>query len=279
MRRRALLGSVGAVALAGCSTDGESTTATPTPSSTPPNTGTGTANFELVTAEFPETRALNVPTVFGIAIRNTGSAKGTFTSALETKVGDGEWKKAGTLEMPLAAGETGEWHSPRFVPQYLTTLYYRLAAFDETWSIKITPRRLDFSNYYAVPNGLYINVLGGSFESGSTDGSTTATETATMPAPPDGKTWLVMRVDVRNSLDESQSAPDASTFTLTVDGESRSLHRNVTDDPYRGGSLDAKTVRRGNLVYAVPTGTTANDITMSWSASLPEGDVKAIWTK
>lgn len=298
MRRRAFLASAGIAALAGCSNGDGSATTTPTGTST----NTGSATFELRGTRFPGSQTLNVATQFVIAIENTGSAAGTFTSDLEMKVGDGEWKTAGTLEMDLAAGETGEWHSPEFLPQYLTTLHFRLDAFDETWTIDIDPRELDFNNFYAVPTGLYINVLGGSFEStyptatnettsdGSSNdtlsvetatptptGTTTATPTAT-PAP-EGQTWAIMKVDVRNRLQESQEAPPASSFVLEVDGERRPQHQDVSDNPYEGGELAGRTVIRGDLVYAVPAGTRARDITLSWEQSLPKGDVKAIWTK
>jgi len=283
MRRRAFLASAGIAALAGCSNGGGSTTATPTAAET------GEPNFELRGTRFPGSQTLNVATQFVIAIENTGSADGTFTSPLEMKVGDeGDWKTAGELEMSLSAGETGEWHSPEFLPQYLTTLHFRLGAFDETWSIEIAPRELDFNHYYAVPTGLRINVLGGSFEStyptatnetadGTTNGTVTPTPTGTQA--PDGQTWAVMRVDVRNRRQESLDAPPASSFALEVGGERMPQRQGVSDDPYEGGELAGRTVRRGDLVYAVPAGTQASDIELWWEQSLPKGDVKAIWTK
>jgi hypothetical protein len=293
MRRRAFLASAGLAALAGCSNGdgsaGDGSTATPT-SPTSTGTASGEPEFELRGAKFPDARALNNPTTFAIGVRNAGTASGTFTSALETKVGDGEWTTAGEIEMPLEPGETGEWHSPRFVPQYLTTLHYRLAAFDETWSIEVVPKRLDFSNFYAVPNELYITVLGGSFEAeyptatnetatDGTNGTATDGPTPTPTTPADGGIWAVMRVDVRNRRQESQVAPPASSFVLEADGERRPQHQEVTDAPYEGGELAGRTVRRGDLVYAVPAGTRARDLRMTWEQSFPEGDVKAIWTK
>ena len=285
MRRRTFLASAGIAALAGCS-NGDSSA---TPTATEP--GTGSPNFELLGVEAPKTRALNNPTIFAIGVRNTGSGEGTFSSPLERRVNGGEWKEAGTVEMTLSAGETGEWRSPRFVPQYLGTLHFRLPEFDETWSIEIEPKRLDFGNYYATPTGLYINVLGGSFESAyptatnetttnesngtpTVEGNTTDTTSA-----PEGQTWAVMRLDVRNRLEEPIETPDASSFVLEVGGERMSQHQDVSDDPYEGGELAGRTVKRGDLVYAVPAGTQARDLSLWWEASLPKGDLKAIWTK
>jgi len=286
MRRRAFLAAAGTTALTGCSNGGGSTA---TPTSTATSTGTGSPNFELRGAEFPDTRSLNVPTVFAIGVENVGTGRGTFTSTLETRTDDGEWREATTVEMSLAAGETGEWHSPRFVPQYLTTLHYRLDAFDETWSIEVTPRRLDFGNYYAVPNGLTLNVLGGSFESstaavregGTTNGTATngTATNGTATTLPDGQSWAVMRLDVRNRLEEPVTTPAADEFVLEVGGESRPLHQEVTDDPYESTSLAGRTITRGDLVYAVPEGTEPDDLTLRWGTSLPDGDVESIWTK
>jgi hypothetical protein len=285
MRRRTFLASAGIAALAGCS-NGDSSA---TPTATEP--GTGSPNFELLGVEAPKTRALNNPTIFAIGVRNTGSGEGTFSSPLERRVNGGEWKEVGTVEMTLSAGETGEWRSPRFVPQYLGTLHFRLPEFDETWSIEIEPKRLDFGNYYATPTDLYINVLGGSFESAyptatnetttnesngtpTVEGNTTDTTSA-----PEGQTWAVMRLDVRNRLEEPIETPDASSFVLEVGGERMSQHQDVSDDPYEGGELAGRTVKRGDLVYAVPAGTQARDLSLWWEASLPKGDLKAIWTK
>ncbi|WP_251342740.1 hypothetical protein [Haloplanus halophilus] len=298
MRRRAFLSSVGIAALAGCSNGGGSDgTATPTPSPT----GSGSPNFELVTVEYAESTPLNNPTSFAIGVENTGTGRGTFTSELDQRLGDGEWETAGELEMPLAAGERGEWHSPRFMPRYLTTFHFRLDAFDRTWSTEAVPAEYDFGIRYATPNDLFVNVLGGSFESAyptasnetatdgtasnetATDGTAsneTATDgTVTPTTPPDGQVWAVMRVDVRNRLQEPQPAPAPSTFTLEVDGEQRPLRQDVTADPYEGGSLGGRTVRRGDLVYPVPAGTEANDLRLTWAWSLEDGDVKVIWTK
>jgi hypothetical protein len=288
MRRRAFLASAGIAALAGCSNGDSPDDATATSTGTSTSTGTftdsGNAEFEFLGVEAPERLSINVPTTFGFGVRNVGSGPGTFTATLETRRGEGEWTQGGEIEMPLSAGETGEWHSPRFSLNYLDTYQFRLPTFDETWSIETTPRQLDFGNYYAVPTGLFINVLGGSFEPAypTTDDGTandTATPEPRTPAPDEGDVWAVMRVDVRNRLEEPQSTPDPSEFVLEVDGERRPQHQEVSDDPYDGGELAGRTVERGDLVYAVPEGTRARDITLWWKSSLPGGDVEAIWTK
>jgi hypothetical protein len=170
-------------ALAGCN-GGDSGSTTPTPT-----TGTGSPNFELLAVEGPEVNQLNNPTEFAFAIRNTGTGKGTFTSPLEARSGDGEWSTVDQIEMPLSAGETGEWRTG-FEPRYLTTYQFRLAAFDRTWSVEGVPKELLFDQRYAVPTGLFLNVQGGSFEStypSTTNETATATstdETATATSTP-----------------------------------------------------------------------------------------------
>jgi hypothetical protein len=269
MRRRALLGSLGMAALAGCSNgDDGAASATPTPTGTTTGTSTGSAEFEFVGVQTPNAAELNMPTTFAIGVRNVGTAAGTFTSELERRIdrgggttpgngtatgtatasGNGEWETIGTIEMPLDAGELGEWRSPQFSGAYLETVHYRLAAFDETWAIRFDPKELDFGLRYAVPNGLFITVLGGSFESEypTSEGNETASESTPTPTSPDGDDiWAVMLVEVRNRLQEAQSMPDPSTFEFTVNGESRTARQDVAADPYAGGTLEARTVARG----------------------------------
>jgi hypothetical protein len=273
MRRRAFLGTVGAAALAGCSgDDGSESDPTPTTSAS-----RGSAEFEFVGVQAPESVQLNVPDAFALGVRNVGSAEGTFTSPLRTKLGDGEWNTAGEISMTIPAGETGEWQSGRFMPRYLETIRFHLVAFDERWSIQVEPKRLDFEKYYDVPTGVRLNALGGTFESAY---PTATNETAVTPtSASDGETWAIIRLDARNRLREPLEPPEASEFVLEVDGERRPQHQDVSDDPYEGGTLDARTVRRGDLVYAVPEGTSAADLTFWWESSLEEGDVKVIWTK
>ena len=255
-------------AIAGCSNGGSSGSGS---AETETPTATGTAEFEFEGVNAPDTVELNEPISFAIRVRNVGSGRGTFTSGLSTKVGDGEWRSLeGEISMPLDAGEAGVWESPEVTPRYLATVSYRLDAVDEAWSISVGPRRLPFDERYATPSGLFVSVVGGRFESTyPTDGGTTA---------PDGSVWAVVRVDVRNRLQEAQPAPDASTFTVESGGEVRELAQSVTDNPYEGGELATRTVRRGDLVVAVPEGTTPGNLTVTWEQSTENGDVRAIWS-
>jgi len=277
MQRRAFLGTLGTTVVGGCAgNDGSDTdpTATSTPTtSTSTNGGRGSAEFEFVGVQAPDSVQLNVPKSFTITVRNVGSADGTFTSAVRIKVGDSEWRTAGEISVSVPAGETREWQSSRFVPRYLDPIRFHLVAFDEQWSTQVTPRSLGFGDSYDAPTGLRLNVLGGSFETAL---PTTTNGTST-PAP-DGEAWAVMRLDVRNLLQEPRTTPEASAFVLEVDGERRPQRQDVSDDPYERRKLDGRTVQRGDLVYAVPAGTEAGDLTCRWEASLSNGDVKAIWT-
>lgn len=275
MQRRAFLGAVGISVLAGCS-DGNNSSTEPSPTTTATSqSGTGSPNFEFLDVQIPESVELNDPTSFTIYVENTGSGEGTFTSKLETKTGDTEWSSTGEIDMTLSAGERGAWKSPSFTLQYLNPVHFRLAAFDQAWTVEASPKTLTFGSHYDVPTGLRLNALGGSFES---EYPTESNETATTP-PEDNQTWLVVRLDVRNRLQESIPAPSASEFVLEINGESQPQYQEISDDPYEGGSLSGRTVRRGDLVYAVPEETKAVDLTLLWEQSLPVGDVKAIWSK
>lgn len=278
MRRRAFLASVGITAFAGCSTDGGSTGNGPTGTPTTTSTSSGEPNFELQNAEIPDTKPLNDPLKIAIAVQNTGSRSETFSSALEWKINGGEWQTLTEVEMPLAAGETGEWRSPEFTLQYLRTIHFQLAAFDKTWSLQVIPKQLDFSDPYTVPTGLILNVLGGLFEPEYPTPSDETDETVTPTAAPEGEMWAVIRLQIRNRLNKPQTMPAADEFVLTVDGERRPQHQEVSDNPYKSSDLEGQGSLRADLVYAVPEGTQGNDITVTWESSLPDGDVKAIWT-
>ncbi|WP_338738234.1 hypothetical protein [Haloplanus salilacus] len=273
MDRRTFLGAAGMAVVAGCSNGGSSrseATGTPTPTPTPTPTGTGSADFAFEGVDAPDEVELNDPFSFAIRVRNAGSGRGTFTSVLSTKVDDGEWRAlGGKVSMTLDGGESGVWESPDLTLRYLSTVSFRLDAIDETWRTDVVPKRLPFGESYTTPSGLLLSILGGSFESTYPDEDGT-------PAP-DGQVWAVMRVDVRNSRQEVQPTPEASTFTLDVDGDEREMDQSVTDDPYEDGSLAGRGGRRGDLVYAVPEGTAADDVSVTWGQSTDRGELRAIW--
>jgi hypothetical protein len=272
MDRRTLLGAAGMAVVAGCSNgDSSGSGATGTPMPTRTKTGTGSADFEFEGVQAPDSVALNDTLAFAIRVRNVGSGRGTFTSGLSTKVNDGEWRAVeGEVSMTLDPGEPGVWESPELTPRYLGTLAFRLDAVEETWRIEVAPKRLSFGERYTTPAGLLLSVLGGSFESTAPDGNGT-------PAP-DGMVWAVMRVDVRNSRQEAQSTPAPPTFALAVDGVSREMDLSATDDPYEDSSLAGRGGRRGDLVYAVPEETTAEDVSVTWERSSERGELRAVWS-
>ncbi|MFB6123902.1 MAG: hypothetical protein ABEJ78_10650 [Haloferacaceae archaeon] len=293
MRRRAFLTSLALVPLAGCSngSPGSSTdTASPTATSTPPattstagETPTETFPFELVRIDARDTVQLNVPFGFAISVRNTGSQARTFRSKLSMKVGDGTWQSVdGEIRFDVPAGEVRTWQTPARRAGYLQTYRYRLEAFDATWTTEIVPKRLDFGLSYTTPTGLSLNVLGVAFEkrySGS-DGTATAGGDASAPTAPDGHVWAVFPVTARNRAESPQSTPAPDEFVLSIDGETyRPTSADVSGNPYRRVTLDPETSRRGELVYAVPEGTSANDVEVTWGASLQRGDVKVTWDK
>lgn len=269
MRRRPFLSTAALAPLAGCSIG----------SNANGQTANGTGGFELAGIESPNHVPSTAQVRFTIRVRNVSSGRQTFSSPIELQTPEGDWRSVDTVSLSLDPGETGEVQTTQIVMPYLGTRKYRLPAFDETWAVEIHPLQLSFGETYLVPNGLIVSVIGGKLESAYPPASSSANQTATPTTPPDGDVWLIMRVDIRNRLqDQSLQAPKPTQFSLTTEGTKRQLHQDVAVAPYEGGSLASRTVRRGSLVYAVPSGTKSADITMSWEASLPEGDVQAIWS-
>jgi len=271
MRRRPFLSTAALAALAGCSTGSDADG----------QTADGSGRFELIDIEAPNQVPSTAKVRFTISVRNVGSERQTFSTPIELQTDGGDWRTVDTVSLSLDAGETGDVQTAQLPMPYLGTRKYRLPAFDETWAVEISPLQLSFGESYLVPNGLIVSVIGGKFEPEYPSASSSANQTATpTPMTPTGENmWLIMRVDVRNRLqDESLQAPQPAQFSLTTKGTQRQLDQDVAVDPYEGGSLASRTVRRGSLVYAVPSGTESADITMSWEASRPEGDVRAIWS-
>lgn len=270
MRRRPFLSTAALAALAGCSTGSDANV----------QTGDDSGGFELVGIEAPVQVPSTAQVRFTIRVRNVSSGRQTFSSPIELQTAEGDWRPVDTVSLALDAGETGDVQTAQLAMPYLGTREYRLPEFDETWAVEVRPLQLSFGESYLVPNGLIVSVIGGKFESEYpiANSSANQTTTPTPTTPPEGNVWLIIRIDVRNRLqDESLQAPKPAQFSLTTEGAQRQLHQDVAVDSYEGGALASRTVRRGSLVYAVPSGTEAADITISWEASLADGDVRAIW--
>lgn len=276
MQRRPFLSTAALAAIAGCSTNPNSDG----------QTESGTERFELVGIEAPDRAPSTAQVRFGIHIRNVGAERRTFSSPIKQKVDDDEWKTVDTVSLALDAGQAQKVQTSQFFLPYLGTQEFQLTAFDETWTVEVHPLHVSFGQAYVIPNGLLISVLGGSFEStypttdstaNQTASNQTATPTPTTPA--DGDVWLIMRVDVRNRLQEGTvQAPEPSQFTLKIAEEPQQQNQGIAVDPYQGGALTSRSVKRGSLVYAVPADTQASEIAMAWSASFSKGDMKAIWS-
>jgi len=277
MRRRLFLSSLGLTALAGCSSNGNLETPDNSNSHNP-----SSGPFELVDSNVPNQVPSTAQVTFTFRVQNTGSESNAFTSTVEEKQ-DGTWSNVDNVRLELDSGEVGNVQTSQFSFPYLGTHQYRLTAFDRVWSIEVVPLQLRFQQQYVLPNGLLISVLGGSFESeyprpnNETASNATATPTPTTPA--DDNTWLVMRVDLRNRLqNKSIQSPDPTGFTLTVNGQEYQPNQSVNPDPYESQTLTPRMVIRDSFVYAVPSGTAADDVSMSWETSLPDGELKAIWS-
>jgi hypothetical protein len=271
MRRRPFLSTAALATLAGCSTGSDADG----------QTAEGAGGFELIDIEAPNRVPSTAKVRFTIRVRNASSERQTFSSPIELQTPAGEWRTVDTVSLSLDAGETGDVQTAQLAMPYLGTRKYRLPALDETWAVEVRPLQLSFGESYLVPNGLIVSVIGGKFEPEYpiANSSANQTSTPTPTTPSDGNLWLIMRVDVRNRLqDETLQAPEPSQFSLGTKGIQRQLRQEVAVDPYEGGPLDSRDVRQGSLVYAVPPDIQATDVTMAWAASLSEGNVKAVWS-
>ncbi|MFB6122343.1 MAG: hypothetical protein ABEJ78_02650 [Haloferacaceae archaeon] len=295
MRRRSLLATlgVGLASVAGCSnTPSDGSTATPDDGPT----ATGTAprgsadSFEFVGVDAPERVQLNATYRFHVTVRNTGDRRLTFTSPISVRSGDGQWQPISQpLEVEVPPGETATWDSPRAKQLFLGTYEFRLDALGARWTLEAVPRTLAFGARHRTPTNLSVNALGGKFESqfpptdadsseSTATGTATSTPTPTPVAAPDGETWLVVPVRVRNYRRSAQQIPAADTFSLHVDDETYAPQSvESATSRYHSVSLGGRTIYQQPLVFAVPEGTTAAEVAVEWTQSYAQGDVTVRW--
>jgi hypothetical protein len=301
MRRRSLLATFGAglASLAGCSeSPSDGSTPATTPAGTSPADGGGvTADaFEVVSVETPDRVEIGAPYRFHVTVRNTSDRRGTLASPLSVRPEGGAWQPLDQrVEVEVPPGETATWDASKVHLGYLGTYEFRIDALDERWSVAVTPGVLSFGTLYRTPANLGINVVGGTFESqfptgndGSSEGTTTATPTptATTTAPPtatpvsapDGKTWLLVYVRMRNFSQSEQRIPAADTFSLRV-GDQTYAPQSVgpAGERYHQRALAGRTILQDPLVFAVPDDTSAGDVAVHWAEEYAQGRVELSW--
>lgn len=164
MDRRTFLATVGAVALAGCSSsdDGAAATATQTPTGTPTSTSTATTT-ETTTATQTETATatpeppsfvisdtvggtytIGEPWTFEFEVTNTGERGGTFKTTLQGRLPEGKWVTVQELDVFVGAGESKTVSRQGDSFEEPGTVELRLTGTDAVWTITYERPESDF---------------------------------------------------------------------------------------------------------------------------------------
>lgn len=290
MHRRTFLAAAAIGTIAGC-TSGETTqptdeptpTDTPTATSTPTATPTATpepAEFELVGFGLPEQVEIGEEFVMEITVRNVGGRSDTFQAPIYVKTPDSDWEEGepwsfGTID----PGEevTAESNDPISIP-YMTELEFALGDFDETASLQVVSKTLNFQGSYTSPDNIKIVVLGVGFLD-SYDysiGDYNYTETAS-----DGMKFAEVNVSATNKSGSPEWIPLKNDFAVLVGNQQFDYVIDRRDDSniYEGGEVQAGVTRSGRILYEVPEDVEREDLQVAWSESYYEGDVAVYWSE
>jgi len=285
MDRRAFLATAAAVT-AGCGQDGTAETATDatgtatdaaTPTAASATTPTAApASVAVTDVSVPSTIQIGTEGTLSVTLANTGGRSASFTGAVESRVGTGEWASTDvTVEGSVPPGETVTETVGLPSNGYVEPASYRLADADPVARTRFVPRAIAVGETHELPNGVVLSVsdvvVGEGYTYEGSDGETTAD-------PPGGDRWAVGTVRAENTSEESARAPLVSDFAF-YRGDEEYSYRHLGDnrDRYRGGELEPGEVSEGDLPTNVPVSAERADLRGEYSEDLDGGRVTVRW--
>ncbi|MFC7141893.1 hypothetical protein ACFQMA_18910 [Halosimplex aquaticum] len=294
MNRRAFLATAAAVT-AGCgqterttdSPSGDDGPATETRSSgggpatdSPTRTETATvapASVGVTDVSVPSTIEIGTAGTLSVTLENAGGQSGSFSSAVEAKVGTGEWTATdATVEATVAAGESVTETVDLPPNHYVEPASYRLADADPVARTRFVAREIPLGETHLLPNGVALSVHDVGFGETYTYESSGGEKTA---EPTDGDKWAVGTVRAENTADEPARAPLVSDIGFFRGEEEYSFqHLSDNRDRYRGGELEPGSVSEGDLPANVPVAAERAALRVEYSESFEEGQITVNWT-
>ncbi|ELZ19999.1 hypothetical protein C475_21914 [Halosimplex carlsbadense 2-9-1] len=288
MDRRAFLATAAAVT-AGCGragtddtpTDatgaatGSDGTATPTVASTTTPTAPP-ASVAVTDLSVPSTVEIGTEGTLSVTLENSGGRSGSFTAAVEARVGTGEWASTdATVEASVPAGETVSETVALPPSGYVEPASYRLTDADPVARTRFVAREIAVGETHELPNGVVLSVsdvvVGEGYTYEGSDGETSAD-------PPGGDKWAVGTVRAENVGDEAARAPLVSDFAFyRADEEYSYRHLGDNRDRYRGGELAPGEVSEGDLPTNVPVDAERGDLRGRYDETLDGGRVTVNW--
>jgi len=292
------LGSIGASALAGCSSDSpedsspngggnseptteETTTAERT--TTEETTTSEPAEFEIVGYEVPETAEIGENVTLSITVRNTGGQEGSLSVPIYARTPDSSWQEGAEWTFAnVGPGETATRETDSIVFEYITRYEFRLGQSSSTAVVQSVSAKLSWGEEYTTPAGYRIRIdeptLQDTYEYEDYMGNIEDSE------PENGGQWAFVNVWVKNETGQTNFSPLGSDFGMLYgnsqsDGETILIDDPINKgEPFDGGELQPGVERNGWIAYQIPGDVDISNLTVAWSQETFDGQIGVNWT-
>ncbi|MFC4447699.1 DUF4352 domain-containing protein [Halorussus aquaticus] len=223
-----------------------------------------------------------------VAVENTGSVAGTYRGGLEHRYADAtDWHPSETLELDLSPGSSAT-RTTEIEPPEPGTARYRLRPGSAAASVDVHPATRTLAESFTTPEGARLRAELGNdhFDGLLASYIYDAGGNETYRAPP-GKTFAFVSVTAENTATESVEFPDATAFSVAVDGESYSVFHQSSDDgdglasPVDGrfyapeSESEPGATHTGWLVFQVPDDASTDELSVRCSS---DGDAFVSWS-
>lgn len=277
MLRRKFVSLV-AVGVSGCATtepDGGTQTPT-TKKSGPNNESAATASFEVEVVA-PEQVEIGEEFSINLKITNTGTDDGTFRTAVLAKTSESAFEELQTIEVDVPAGETVTREGTSATFRYMTTITYKLAATETTWSINFVSANKRFGESITTPDN--VTCVAKEVDLKSTYTYTNYNGEQAEEAAGDGKQWAFLTFRAENTAGKPEFIPLESDISLLA-GNSQYDTKYIRKEEgrYEGGEVQAGIVREGWLAYEIPAELSKDDLKVAYSETFVQGDFAVYWS-
>ena len=289
MKRRTYLATTtGLLAtVAGCTSSGsnpgsqgttDQTTQTPTTTATP-TTDTTTeappAEFALQTVNAPETTEIGEQAQYSFTVKNTGGQAGTFSTTVQTRVGNSDWEESEPWTETIEPGVTTRLTSQEFSMDYLASVDVVITAFDEQFSMRFVGAREGWGSPYTVLDKYELEASELRFEDSYT---WTSGDYEYEETPSDGNQWAWLEFSAENVSNSTVFLPLKGDIAL-ISGNSQYSYSisSKSSGAYEGGEVQPDIVREGEILYEVPEELSKSDFSVAYTEETYDGDISVYW--
>ena len=265
MQRREYLVAAGTVATASMGGIGQA-----------PKASAQDSQFELVEVEAPTEVGVMDPFTYSYTVANAGDEDATFWTYFTLDAwGESEViSERHALEIPAGEEETVEnntAHSP-----YIGTLRYTIHEFDQSFSIEAGPASREVGEEWRSPNDIRLRVnnieFTDTYEYEDYDGATSE-ESASA-----GSQWAFIDFYAENVGNESEYIPYDRDVNIIADGQQfETAYITKEEGAYESDQIRPEISREGWIAYEIPAELTPEDIEVSYTNDVYEGEWTVRW--